>query len=84
MKYFIVTMDSPMYCGFTSYWWIEAEDEDSVEKTVEFQKAYDEMLDYLIGWKDDDDPDDSTDPTVDIEECTKEVYIDSVGTGGCG
>jgi len=84
MKYFEVKMESPQYCGFDSYWWIKAESEEDVEKTDEYYHAMDAMVDYLMGWKEEEDSDDSTDPYVSMEEVTEEVYLDCVGSGGTG
>jgi len=88
MKYFKVTMDSQYWCGFKSNWWIEAEDEDAVWETKKYLNAYDEMQDYLLGWLQGDDDgneiEDETEPTVDIEECSKEEYEERKDWGGCG
>jgi regulatory protein YycI of two-component signal transduction system YycFG len=84
MKYFEVEMQSQYYCGFKSYWWIKAEDEHAVHETAEFENAHDEMIDYLQGWLEDEDPDDGCYPLVSIEEVTEEVYLEFVGTGGTG
>ena len=84
MKYFEVTMDSPCYCGFKSTWYIEAEDEDAVYKTTKFDSALWEMRDYLAGWAEEDDDDECSEPSVDIEEINKEMYEERKDWGGCG